>query len=256
MKQFVVDAFTNKVFSGNPAAVCVLDEWVDDNLMMLITRENNLSETAFVVKKEDKYHLRWFTPGGEIDLCGHATLGCAYVIMNYYDTTINTITFVTLSGDLIVEKQGEFYEMNFPAYELKKVAVSDAMEKALGIRPIEAYMARDLLCVLEDVDIRKIQPDMDRVKELDGLLLHITTSGKNFDCESRSFAPKLNVTEDPVCGSGHCHIVPYWVNKLKKESLQCYQASTRGGILYCYQDGKRIKMSGNVALYSISELNV
>ncbi len=257
MKQYVVDAFTDKVFGGNPAAVCVMEQWISDELMMLITRENNLSETAFAVKDGAKYKLRWFTPGGEIDLCGHATLGTAYVIFNYYDKGVEQLTFSTMSGDLTVVKKGELYEMSFPAYDLKAVTVSDEMEEAIGGRPLEAYMARDLLCVMpEDFDIKNANIQIDKVKELDGLLLHITGKGKEYDSITRSFAPKLNVTEDPVCGSGHCHVVPYWVNALKKDTIVCYQASSRGGVLYCKQLDDRILMSGNVTLYSSAELCV
>ena len=150
MKQYVVDAFTDKVFHGNQAAVCVLDNWLSEDLMMDITRENNFSETAFTVKEGEKWHLRWFTPGGEIDLCGHATLGTAFVLLNYYEKTADKIVFTTLSGDLIINRKGDMFEMEFPAYDLKPVEVTDDMEKALGVRPTAAYMARDLLCVIDD----------------------------------------------------------------------------------------------------------
>ena len=149
MKQYVVDAFTDRVFHGNQAAVCVLDAWLPEELMMNITRENNFSETAFTVREGEKWHLRWFTPGGEIDLCGHATLGTAFVLLNYYEKDAQQVVFTTLSGDLIVTRKGELYEMEFPAYELKKVDVTAAMEDALGTSVKEAYIARNLLCVLD-----------------------------------------------------------------------------------------------------------
>ena len=257
MKQYVVDAFTEKVFGGNPAAICVMDAWLEDDLMMNITIENNLSETAFAVKEGDKYKLRWFTPGGEIDLCGHATLACAYVVMNYVEPDLKTVTFSTMSGDLIVNKKGDLYEMDFPAYDLKPVEITDAMVDAIGAKPVEAYMGRDLLCVFDDEKtVKELKPDMDKVKTIDGLLLHVTTAGKDVDCLSRTFAPKLNVIEDPVCGSGHCHIVPYWMNKLNKDSLVAYQASRRGGTLYCSMDGDRVKLSGKAALYSVADINI
>ena len=189
MKQYVVDAFTDEVFSGNPAAVCITKEWLSDDLMMNITRENNLSETAFAVK--------------EIDLCGHATLATAFVIMNYYDTHLEEVAFDTLSGVLTVKKKQDLYEMDFPAYELKPKEVTSAMEDAIGARPVEAYMGRDLLCIFESEDVvRGLSPDMEKLKTLDGLLLQVTAKGREYDCVSRSFAPKLNVPEDPVCGSG------------------------------------------------------
>ena len=176
MKQYVVDAFTDEVFSGNPAAVCITKEWLSDDLMMNITRENNLSETAFAVKERDRYKLRWFPPGGEIDLCGHATLATAFVIMNYYDTHLEEVAFDTLSGVLTVKKKQDLYETD---------------------------MGRDLLCIFESEDVvRGLSPDMEKLKTLDGLLLQVTAKGREYDCVSRSFAPKLNVPEDPVCGSG------------------------------------------------------
>ena len=257
MKQYVVDAFTDTVFHGNQAAVCVLDKWPDETLMLNITKENNFSETAFTVKEGDKWHLRWFTPGGEIDLCGHATLGTAYVLFRFFEKDAQKLTFSTLSGDLIVMKNGDLLEMEFPAYNLKPVAVSDMMEKALGVRPIAAYMARDLLCVLDDEKaVRTLAPDMETVRQIDGLLLHVTARGRKEDCVSRSFAPKLGITEDPVCGSGHCHIIPYWADTLGKNELIAYQASMRGGTLYCRREGNRIFMSGKAALYSEAELFV
>ena len=257
MKQYVVDAFTDSVFHGNQAAVCVLDQWPDEDLMMNITRENNFSETAFTVKEGEKWHLRWFTPGGEIDLCGHATLGTAYVLFRYVETKAKKVVFTTLSGDLIVTKNGDLLEMEFPAYELKPVEVTDAMVDAIGVRPLEAYMARDLLCVLEDEKtVRELVPDLEKIKEIDGLLLHVTAKGKVEDCVSRSFAPKLAVAEDPVCGSGHCHIIPYWADALGKDELVAYQASKRGGTLYCRREGNKIFMAGKAALYSIDELFV
>ena len=257
MIQYVVDAFTERVFHGNQAAVCVLDEWPREELMMNITRENNFSETAFTVKEGEKWHLRWFTPGGEIDLCGHATLGTAFVLLNYYEKDAQQVVFTTMSGDLIVTRKGELYEMEFPAYDLKKVDVSAAMEEALGAAVKEAYLARDLLCVVDDEQtVRDLKPDLEKIKQIDGLLVHVTARGKDEDCVSRSFAPKLAVPEDPVCGSGHCHIIPYWAEVLGKNELVAYQASARGGTLYCRREGDKVFMAGKAALYSIDELFV
>ncbi len=257
MKQYVVDAFTDRVFHGNQAAVCVLDEWPREELMMNITRENNFSETAFTVKEGEKWHLRWFTPGGEIDLCGHATLGTAFVLLNYDEKDAQKVVFTTLSGDLIVTRKGELYEMEFPAYDLKKVDVTAAMEDALGAPVKEAYIARDLLCVVDNEQtVRELTPDLEKIKQIDGLLVHVTARGRDEDCVSRSFAPKLSVAEDPVCGSGHCHIIPYWADLLGKNELVAYQASKRGGTLYCRREGSKIFMAGKAALYSIDELFV
>jgi len=257
MKQYVVDAFTDKVFHGNQAAVCVLDAWLPEELMINITRENNFSETAFTVKEGEKWRLRWFTPGGEIDLCGHATLATAFVLLNFYEKEDEEIVFTTLSGDLAVTRRGGLFEMEFPAYDLKPVEVTDAMEEALGSRPVSAYMARDLLCVMDNEQtVRNLAPDLEKIKQIDGLLLHVTARGQDADCVSRSFAPKLSVSEDPVCGSGHCHIIPYWADRLDKDELVAYQASQRGGTLYCRRIGDKVFMAGAAALYSVDELFV
>ncbi len=257
MKQYVVDAFTDKIFHGNQAAICLMDEWLPEEMMMNITKENNFSETAFVVKENEKYHLRWFTPGGEIDLCGHATLAAAYVLFQFYSPASDKVVFKTLSGDLTVSRQEDLLEMEFPAYDLKQFPVTDKIIEALGFVPIEAYMGRDLLCVLDnETDVRNYVPNAEKIKELDGLLLHITARGKECDSVSRSFASKLNVLEDPVCGSGHCHIAPYWAKKLGKEQIVAYQASNRGGTLYCRISGDKVFLSGKAALYSECELKI
>lgn len=256
MKQYVVDAFTDKVFGGNPAAVCVMENWLSDEILMNITKENNLSETAFAVQEQDYYRLRWFTPGGEIDLCGHATLATAYVITHFINSDCTSVSFETMSGTLTVQKKGDLYEMDFPAYELTPVTVTDEMIDAIGAKPMEAYMGRDLLCIMDNEEtVRQLQPNMDKLLSIDGLLLQVTAKGKEYDCVSRSFAPKLNVIEDPVCGSGHCHIIPFWVNKLGKNSLVAYQASQRGGTLYCDYQRDRVKLSGKAVLYSTADIN-
>lgn len=160
MKQYIVDAFTDKPFAGNPAAVCVMDSWPLEEAMMKLAMENNLSETAFIVKEEKGYHLRWFTPGTEVELCGHATLASAYVILNYYKPDSNEVKFNTLSGKLTIHRNGTLYEMDFPTYELKEIPVTDAMEKAFGIRPVKAVLGLDLICVFESEDIiKRMNPD-------------------------------------------------------------------------------------------------
>jgi len=257
MKQYVVDAFTDKVFAGNPAAICIMDEWLPDALMMKITQENNLSETAFAIPEKDYYRLRWFTPGGEIELCGHATLAAAYIVTRFIKPDCTTVRFETLSGTLTVEKKGELFEMDFPAYDLTPVAVTEEMAAAIGASPVEAWMGRDLLCVMENEEtVRRLRPDMNKARALDGLLLQVTAKGSEYDCVSRTFAPKLNVIEDPVCGSGHCHILPYWANKIGKQELVAYQASERGGVLYGKLKGNRVLLSGKAALYSEAIIHI
>ena len=258
MKCYHVDAFAERLFEGNPAAVCILDEWPDDSLLQNIAMENNLSETAYAVRSGERWHLRWFTPGGEIDLCGHATLGTAFVLANFVEPESDRFVFDTLSGELIVTRRGEMYEMDFPAYEMKSVPVTEAMEAAIG-RPVKAaWMARDLVCELESADdVVSAEVDQGLVKELDGLLLHVTAAGADgYDCVSRSFAPKLAVAEDPVCGSGHCHIAPIWSAKLGRETLKARQASKRGGTLICTVRGGRCSLAGGAVLYSVADLSI
>lgn len=255
MKQYVVDAFADKIFSGNQAAVCILENRLSDELMRNIARENNFSETAFAIKDSTDYQLRWFTPCGEIDLCGHATLGTAYVIKHFYDTECTDILFHTMSGELNVNICGDIFEMNFPAYSLNQVPVTDKMTAAIGVRPIEAYLDRDLMLVLNsEEDVRNVCIDQQLLKELDGLGVAVTAAGKQYDCVSRVFASELSVPEDPVTGSTHCMIAPYWAKKLHKDKITAYQASERAGTLYCELQGDRVKISGRAVLYSVSDI--
>lgn len=255
IKCYFVDAFAEKVFEGNPAGVCVLEQPISDELMQNIAMENNLSETAFVLKEDDVWRLRWFTPAKEVDLCGHATLATAFVLANFIEPETTVFRFETLSGRLTVTRKGELLEMDFPAFRLKKVPVTNEMTEAIGVRPIEAYAGRDLLCIVErKEDVVSMTPDQEKVRNLFGLTLNVTAKGKDYDCVSRTFAPKCNISEDPVCGSGHCHIIPYWAKKLNKDKLVAYQASARGGTLYCQMKNDRVLISGKAVLYAISEL--
>jgi predicted PhzF superfamily epimerase YddE/YHI9 len=256
MRQYIVDAFTDRVFAGNPAAVCVMDKWIEDGLMQAIAVENSISETAFAVREGDGYRLRWFTPGGEIDLCGHATLATAYVISRFYDPGAASILFTTMSGELPVTRVGDRFTLDFPAYDLTPVEVTDDMTEALGACPTEAYLGRDLLCVMPDArTVIEMNPGLDKAKRLDGLLLNVTAQGSDgVDCISRSFAPKLAVAEDPVCGSGHCHILPYWAKRLGKRDLVAYQASKRGGTIYGHVEGGQCALAGTAVLYSQADI--
>ena len=177
--------------------------------------------------------------------------------MNHVEPGLERVRFATLSGELTVSRAGDLYELDFPAYELRPAPVTPEMTAAFGAEPSEAWLGRDLLCVFESEDtVRAMAPDMEKLAALDGLLQHATSTGREFDCVSRSFAPKLSVPEDPVCGSGHCHIVPYWLKSLGREKLTAYQASRRGGTLWCRMENGRVYMSGKAALYSIAELYV
>ena len=258
MKQYVVDAFTRSVFRGNPAAVCVMDRWLPDELMAKIAVENNLSETAFVVQEGDRYHIRWFTPGGEVDLCGHATLGSAYVLTRFYDRAAQELAFTSLGGELRVRKNGELLELDFPARKPRPVPFTPQMRALVYGQEAQAYLDRDLILVLEDEGlVRDYVPDYTAILGLeDGMGLFITAPARDYDFVSRTFFPKIKINEDPVCGSAHCNLIPYWSERLNKKVLTAYQASPRGGVLYCEDRGDRVRISGYAVLYSEAEINV
>ena len=260
MKMYHVDAFTDQLFKGNPAAVCLLDHFPEDEVLQNIARENRLSETAYLVKTgPDQYRLRWFTPGGEINLCGHATLASGFVIFKYCHPQSLTIRFATKSGELTVYRAGDHYQMSFPSYRLKEIPVSDIMTAVFGVRPLAAYLDWDLLCVLPDAGVvRHYQPDADQLSHLPGLLQNITAASDQpeYDTISRCFAPKLSVLEDPVTGSAHCQIVPYWSRQLGKKTVTAFQASPRTGVLYCQDEDDRVLISGDAVLYSVAEVKL
>lgn len=225
---------------------------------MKLAMENNLSETAYIVKEDKGYRLRWFTPGTEVELCGHATLASSFVILNFYEKESNEVRFNTLSGELIITKKGNRYEMNFPTYDLKEIPVTDDMEKAYGVRPIKAVLGLDLICVFEtEEQVRNMKPNQNLLIAIPGRIQNATAKGKDTDCVSRSFCPKLSIAEDPVCGSAHCQIADYWSNELGKNEIDAYQASKRGGYLHCelLNDG-RIAISGEATLVAISDIKV
>ena len=256
MKQYIVDAFTDHPFAGNPAAVCVMEKWPSDEAMMKLARENNLSETAFLVKENNGYRLRWFTPGTEVDLCGHATLASSYVIFNIYEKDSDVVHYYTRSGELIVKRQGNRYVMDFPTFDQKEIPVTDDMERAFGVRPVKALLDMDLVCVFEKEDqVREMTPDQALLLLLPGRLQNVTAAGKHADCVSRSFGQKVAVPEDPVCGSAHCQIADYWASVLNKKEIHAYQASARGGDLYCEMlDNGRIAIAGEAVLVMESEI--
>ena len=256
MKQYIVDAFTSSPFSGNPAAVCILERWPSAESMMKLAMENNLSETAFVVKEGAGYHLRWFTPSTEVELCGHATLASAFVILNFYEPDNDTVQFHTMSGCLMIRRHGNLFEMNFPTCDLKEIPVTDAMEQAFGVRPVKAVLGLDLICVFETEDqVRTMQPNQALLAQIEGRIQNATARGKETDCVSRSFCPKLGIAEDPVCGSAHCQIADYWSKELGKQEISAYQASKRGGYLYCRpEENNRITISGDAALVAVTEI--
>jgi PhzF family phenazine biosynthesis protein len=254
---YQIDAFTNEQFKGNPAAVCPLNKWIEDDLMQKVAAENNLSETAFFVKKDNGYELRWFTPKGEIDLCGHATLASAYVIYTYLDKNLKNIKFTTKSGLLEVSKEGSLFTLAFPSREGEKCDTPEALIKGLGKVPKEVYKSRDYMAVFDtEQDILSLELNMDELKKLDGFGVIVTAKGKEVDFVSRFFAPKAGVEEDPVTGSAHCTLVPYWKNKLNKNEFVALQLSERGGKLYCTDLGETVKMSGEAVAYLEGFINI
>ena len=256
MNQYIVDAFTDKPFSGNPAAVCILPEWPDDGWMRKLAMENNLSETAFLVPDGMAYRLRWFTPETEVGLCGHATLASAFVVLNFLERTAQKVSFITGEGVLPVRRAGELYAMDFPLIPQREIPVTAAMCEAFGAKPVKALLGTDLVCVFDsEEEVRGLMPDQNLLKHLEGRGQHATAPGDGTDCASRSFFPKLGVAEDPVCGSAHCQIAPYWAGELHKDAVAALQASRRGGILYCRLTGNdRVEISGKACLFAISEI--
>ena len=233
-----------------------MDSWPTEKFMMKLAMENNLSETAFIVKEEQGYHLRWFTPGTEVELCGHATLASSYVILNHIEPGSDMVQFHTMSGLLTVNRCGNLYEMDFPTYTLREIPVTDDMEAAFGVRPVKALLGPDLVCVFADEEeIRRMTPTQALLWKLDGRGQIVTARGAESDCVSRSFFPKLAIPEDPVCGSAHCQIAPYWGEVMGKTEIHAYQASKRGGHLYCRLTGNgRIAISGEAALVAVAEI--
>jgi PhzF family phenazine biosynthesis protein len=256
MKYFVVDVFTQEHFCGNPAGVCLLEEWLKDDIMQKIAFENNLAETAFLVKQNGYYDLRWFTPEIEIDLCGHATLGSAYVLMNYADPSMKKVDFHTMSGVLTVEREGDLYSMNFPSRKPVPCEIPDLLEKALGTKVYETHVARDLLVLIKDSDtLARLKPDFSLLKQIDNVFGFIVTAkGEDCDFVSRFFAPNAGISEDPVTGSSHTTLIPFWSERLSKTVLTAKQLSKRGGSLYCRDLNTRVEISGNAVTHLIGEI--
>jgi len=245
---YQVDAFTNKTFGGNPAAVCPLDSWLPDALMQAIAAENNLSETAFFVLRGTEYELRWFTPVAEVDLAGHPTLATAWTILNLLGVAHDVLVFHTKIGDrLVVTREGDRLAMDFPSRPPKPRAIGD-VAAALRAKPLEIAAARDGFAVFaSEDDVRALKPDMPKVAALDCMALIATAPGKDCDFVSRFFAPKHDIPEDPVTGSAHCTLIPYWAKRLGKSEMFARQVSARGGELWCRDRGERVTIAGQCA---------
>lgn len=257
---FWIDAFTAKVFAGNPAGVMPLEAWLPDDLMQQLARENSLAETAFFVRTgENRYHLRWFSPAMEIDLCGHATLASAQVLFCHLGLAAESVTFDTRSGPLVVRRLSDgLLELDFPSRPGRPIAVDPALTAALGAQPRETAQARDTLCVFQTAaEVRALRPNFAALALLDTFGVIATAPGEDCDFVSRFFVPRAGINEDPVTGSAHCTLVPYWADRLAKSKLHAKQISVRGGELWCElqpttgsgQGSNRVGIAGHAALY-------
>ena len=252
-----VDAFTSTPFAGNPAGVCVLEAWLPDETVLGIAAENNLSETAFLVEGEGHYDLRWFTPVTEVDLCGHATLASAHVVFRHLGHTSPVVRFESKSGTLRVAREEQILVLDFPARPGERCDAPAALVEGLGREPVETYRARDHMAVFgTQAEIEALAPDMALLKEVVSLGVIATAPGDEVDFVSRFFAPTVGIPEDPVTGSAHCTLIPYWSARLGKQVLHARQVSARGGELYCQDAGERVRIGGRAVTYLTGEIEL
>ncbi len=254
---YQIDAFSDKIFSGNPAAVCPLDFWPDDTLLQNIAAENNLSETAFLVRKNDTFEIRWFTPLTEVELCGHATLASAHVLFEHLDFQSETIVFKSkYSGQLTVTKKDELLELNFPADHLEPALPPDGLISSIGKKPLEIWKGRKdyLLYYGSQEDIEEIKPDFSALKTVHARGIMVTAAGYECDFVSRFFAPAVGVNEDPVTGSAHTSLTPFWAHRLNQLSFEAIQLSKRGGFLHCQLSGDRVLISGKAKTFLTGDI--
>lgn len=253
-----IDAFSKEVFHGNPAGVCLLDHWLEDGVLMNIARENNLPETAFVIERGDHYEIRWFAPEVEMDLCGHGTLASGFAVLNFLRPAEKKIRFVSpRSGELMVAKEGDRYILDFPSQPPEVCEPPAGLIEGLRKKPQEVLKSQDYLVVYEKEEIvRDLTPDFQRLKQLDLRGVIVTAQGEQADFVSRFFAPKTGFAEDPVTGSAHCALIPYWKRVLDKRSFNALQLSARGGELFCEDRGDRVLISGHAACYLVGTLSI
>lgn len=257
LKIYQVDAFASAVFEGNPAAVCPLDEWLSDEIMQQIAMENNLSETAFLVKQAGDYRLRWFTPTTEVDLCGHATLASAHVLFDHLGYEQDVIRFNSNSGELKVRKEEGRLVMDFPTSSLQEAQAPPFLEEAIGTSAQELYRDTDYLYVIENEEqLRNLEPNIRALEKADARGIIVTAPGEEYDFVSRFFAPSAGVDEDPVTGSAHTMLTPYWSNRLGKKKLVGRQVSNRGGTVYCQERGDRVEISGEAYTFMEGEIKI
>tara|TARA_B100000575_G_scaffold227043_1_gene187696 strand:+ start:3039 stop:3821 length:783 start_codon:yes stop_codon:yes gene_type:complete len=254
---YFVDAFADDLFYGNPAAV-IFSDLDDKQLMQNIAAENNLSETAFIKTEDDKKTIRWFSPTTEVDLCGHATLASAFVFFNFINPQCTEIKFHSASGELTVKKKLDIYELDFPKDNLQLVNTREAIEQATGFMPNETFLGNiNMFAVFENEEIvRKIKPNFEKLKDLDGQGLIISSTSVEYDFVSRYFCPKYGINEDPVTGSAHTSLIPYWAEKLNKEKLKARQVSKRGGVLFCQNAQNRVFIGGKAILYMKGKIEI
>jgi len=254
---YQIDAFASKLFEGNPAAVCPLDEWLPDNTMQSIAEENNLSETAFFVPKANGFHIRWFTPKSEVDLCGHATLATAYVLFDILGYKRDKIEFDSRSGLLLVTKDNERIVMDFPAQPPVLCDIPKEIIKAFDIAPIECLKSEDFIVVFErEIDIESAKPDLGQLTKLDLRGVIITAKSSRYDFIARFFAPKYGIAEDPVTGSAYTQLAPYWASKIGSKRFSVKQVSSRGGELTCEIVDDRVLISGKAIKYLEGKINI
>ncbi len=254
---YQIDAFTERVFAGNPAAVCPLDAWQDDALLQRIAAENNLAETAFFVPEDDGYRLRWFTPTVEVDLCGHATLASAFVLFTELGYTGEAVRFQTRSGLLVVRRDGGRLVMDFPSRPPEPVEADPLVLPGLGAQPEELLASRDYFAVYpNEAAVRALRPDMALLGRIDRQGVIATAPGDEVDFVSRYFAPAAGVPEDPVTGSAHCTLIPYWSRRLGQKELRARQVSERGGELFCADHGDRVTIAGSAVKYLTGTITV
>ncbi len=252
-----INAFASQAFAGNPAGVCLLDAWLADDVMQSIAAENNLSETAFLVKQGSSYEVRWFTPSVEIDLCGHATLASGHVIFEYVDHGSVRIEFLSKSGELSVEKRDNLLFLDFPSRKPETCEPPAGIDAIFGISPTDVLCSRDLLLVFDDEHIiRQLTPDFNAIAQLGHFALIATAPGENSDFVSRFFAPGAGIPEDPVTGSAHCTLIPYWSERLRKTELHAFQLSKRGGELFCVDRGERVLIGGQAVTYMSGTIEI
>lgn len=256
MKYYVVDVFTDKRFHGNSAGVCLLDKPLDAAIMQQIAAENNLAETAFLLHENDRFSLRWFTPKVEIDLCGHATLATALVLMNEVERDLMRVEFETLSGTLTVTREQDVLLMDFPRRKPVPCEVPALLSKALGVQVLETHSSRDLVAVLQSEEtVRALRPDFTLLKQLtDVFAVVVTAKGEQHDFVSRFFAPNAGIDEDPVTGSSHSTLIPFWSERLGKTEMTAAQLSERGGTLLCKDTGERVIIGGSGVIYLSGEV--